>query len=148
MKVKSPVFSDGRGKLGNNVVGSMWKGIWYLRSYVVPSNPKTAKQNALRDVMRQSVVMAQAIMATAGYKTEWNRVALANGFSGFNQFIMDAVGSPIKPNNYSAAAVTKFSGAGLSIPRSELLIGVERAGAMTPYTPVSIGGVAPAWRSL
>lgn len=50
-KWKSPLFSDIRNKLGENVVFSMWKGRPYMRSYVTPANPNSLKQAANRDQM-------------------------------------------------------------------------------------------------
>lgn len=148
MKVKSPIFSDGRGKLGNNVVGSMWKGIWYLRSYVVPANPKTKPQIAVRSIMRLAVADAQDVEATPANKTELNRAALSDGISGFNLFVKDFTGSPVTPDNYSAASITKISGEALSIPRGEVVICIENGGAFDVYPVAAIGGTAPAYEIL
>lgn len=148
MKWKSPFLSDLRNKLGTTIVGSVWKGRNYFRSYVVPSNPKTLSQQAHRDAMAKAVVAWQVIAGTPANVTAWNANALAELISGFNKFVKDFVGSPIAPDDYSAAAVTKFSGENLTIPRNELLLIVDVSGTKTAYVPDAVGGTAPAWEVL
>ena len=44
-KLYGPLFSlDARGKLGKALVYSIWKGLNYVRKYVIPANPNTAAQ--------------------------------------------------------------------------------------------------------
>lgn len=86
-KWKSPIFSDIRNKLGENVVFSMWKGRQYMRSYTKPANPKTVAQTANRLHMAAVVAWWQANVATNDhYVTMWNAAALSDLISGFNLF--------------------------------------------------------------
>ena len=86
-KWKSPLFSDIRNKLGENVVFSMWKGRPYMRSYTVPSNPNTLAQQAQRAQMANIVEMFQNnIKGTPANKAAWNIEALPLLISGFNIF--------------------------------------------------------------
>jgi len=86
-KWKSPLFSDIRNKLGENVVFSMWKGRPYMRSYVVPANPDSLKQQANRDQMRKIVAMYQAnVKGDESLAAAWDVEALPRLISGYNQF--------------------------------------------------------------
>lgn len=98
-KWKSPVFSDIRNAIGDNVVFSQWKGRPYMRSYVKPANPRTLKQLANRAVMTNLVKRYQELSADADVKAAWNAEALPLVISGFNLFV--------KFGRMSKIAVTK-----------------------------------------
>jgi hypothetical protein len=86
-KWKSPLFSDIRNKLGENVVFSMWKGRPYMRSYVKPANPNSLKQQANRDQMAKIVAMYQAnVKGDASIAAAWDVEALPSLISGYNIF--------------------------------------------------------------
>lgn len=83
----SPIFSDIRNKLGENVVFSQWKGRPYMRSWVKPANPQTDAQTANRAHMAAIVDMYQQnVKATPAHVTAWNAEALKDLISGYNQF--------------------------------------------------------------
>jgi len=86
-KWASPIFSDMRNAIGQNVVFSQWKGRPYMRSWVKPANPQTNKQQANRDVLTQLVKRYQEISADPDVKAEWNEEALPYVISGFNVFV-------------------------------------------------------------
>lgn len=87
-KWKSPIFSDIRNKLGDNVVFSMWKGRQYMRSYVKPANPNSVAQQANRQHMQLLVARYQTYIKTDGaLVTLWNAAALPQLISGYNRFI-------------------------------------------------------------
>jgi hypothetical protein len=87
-KWKSVLFSDIRNKLGESVVFSMWKGRPYMRSYVVPANPNSLKQQANRDHMRKIVELYQTnIKGTEANVAAWNLEALPRSISGYNIFV-------------------------------------------------------------
>jgi len=85
-KWKSPIFSDIRKAIGDNVVFSNWKGRGFFRSYVIPANPRTNPQKAHRAVLAELVKRYQALMADADVKAEWNVEGLPYLISGFNVF--------------------------------------------------------------
>jgi len=60
---KTPAGILGRisGKVGD-VVGASWKGIPYIRQYVVPGNPNTAAQQAERSLFANIIPLAQALL--------------------------------------------------------------------------------------
>lgn len=72
----SPLVSDVRGKAGDAVFAS-WKGRGYVRQRVIPSNPQTAAQTAVRDAMAEVVALWQQFNASIqeGY---------GNGADGLN----------------------------------------------------------------
>jgi hypothetical protein len=86
-KWKSPLFSDIRNAIGDNVVFSQWKGRPFFRSYVIPANPKTKKQQAVRLNNTDLVKRYQGIMLDADAKAAWNESALAYLISGYNLFV-------------------------------------------------------------
>ena len=86
---KSPIFSDIRNKLGDNVVFSMWKGRPYMRSFVKPANPNSLAQQANRAHMAAIVALYQAnVKGTAINAAAWDLEALPKLVSGYNAFTM------------------------------------------------------------
>jgi len=85
-KWRSPLFSDIRGALQDNVVFSMWKGRPYFRTHVYPSQPRTKKCMANRDFFAAVVAHYQAVVVDDDEKAAWNALALGQLISGFNYF--------------------------------------------------------------
>jgi hypothetical protein len=88
--VKAPLFSLGaKGKLGDSLVYSSWKGVNTARVYTVPANPKTTAQIAQRDLLTQAVDRWQVTQNTDLVKTAWNVAASNSGKpqSGFNFYV-------------------------------------------------------------
>lgn len=109
-KWKSVIFSDIRNKLGEQVVFSIWKGRGYMRTYVIPANPRTNKQQAHRAVMEKLVKRWQAIIDTEAKKSAWNAVALPDLISGFNLFIKEGrksrISVPATASGTGSATIT------------------------------------------
>jgi hypothetical protein len=82
----SPLFTDARNALGDSVVFSNWKGRSYFRSYVIPANPRTLKQQANRNVLKELVKRWQSIKGDADAVAAWNKAALPYQISGYNLF--------------------------------------------------------------
>lgn len=128
---KSALFSDIRNKLGKQVVFSMWKGRAYMRSYVVPSNPKTNAQTANRLHMAQLVEFWQSkVVPTPEHVTTWNAAALSDLISGYNRFVKGARGFVI-----SAVTLTHASFSlkvdSTSLPLNEQTLYVLKADGFT-----------------
>lgn len=88
MKWKSVLFSELSNKLGNQIVGARWKGRGYFRSYTIPANPKSLKQQANRDCMDKILKQCQAeVLDDADIKAAWNEMALPLAISGYNLFV-------------------------------------------------------------
>lgn len=98
MKLTGPMFSlDARGTIGSAITFSFWKGINYARARVIPNNPKSAEQMAVRDIVSDASI-AWKTEATVGaveidtaYKTAYNLAAAGMAMSGFNLFIKEVV---------------------------------------------------------
>jgi len=86
-KWASPIFTDIRNAIGQNVVFSQWKGRPYMRSWVKPANPRTPAQMAIREYHKLLVKRYQELMADADVKTAWNEEALPYVVSGYNIFV-------------------------------------------------------------
>lgn len=80
----SPLIVDIRNKQSDTVF-SKWKGINYIRSRVVPHNPKSAAQVAIRDALAELVALWQDCYASV--KLNWDEWASGRDYSGFNKFI-------------------------------------------------------------
>ena len=75
--LKGPFFSlSARGSLAKTLVYACWKGIQYVRQYVVPANPKTEAQQAQRGYFTEAVSRWHSIPWTTTDKQAWDRWAL------------------------------------------------------------------------
>lgn len=89
MKVTySPIIAGLSGKAAD-VVAARWKGVPYVRSHVIPANPRTAAQIAQRNKNTYKVWFAQ--QWNAKWKEAWTEFVAGralsemNGFSSFNK---------------------------------------------------------------
>lgn len=85
VKLGGPAMSlDASGTIGGILTFSKWKGRAYVRTRVIPSNPKSDAQSAVRACMK---FLAQnwAGLATPN-KLSWDPMAEANKYSAFNGF--------------------------------------------------------------
>ena len=71
------------GKVGP-VVGGKWKDIDYMRSYVIPANPNTTDQQAVRAKFAALVATGRALLATI-LQPFWD--PFYSNMSGFNAWI-------------------------------------------------------------
>ena len=71
------------GKVGP-VVGGKWKDVDYMRSYVIPANPNTTAQQAVRAKFAQLVVIARGVLANI-LQPFWD--PFESSMSGFNAWI-------------------------------------------------------------
>ena len=125
-KWKSPLFSDIRNKLGESAVFSIWKGRPYFRSYVVPANPRTDKQQAHRDVLAKIVAWYQTVVDETDEKAEWNAEALDEQISGYNLFTKygrkTKVSCPATANGTGSADILVTYTLGLPANRAALFM--------------------------
>ncbi len=85
VKLAGPAMSlDASGTIGGILTFSKWKGRPYVRTRVIPSNPKSAPQLAVRAVMK-FLAQAWSTLATPN-KLSWDLAAEANKISAFNAF--------------------------------------------------------------
>ncbi len=84
----SALLSDARGKIGD-VVFSGWKGRAYVRRRVVPANPNSALQQAIRGAMTLCVASWQSF--SVNEQNSWLSYASSRSISTFNGFIQSNV---------------------------------------------------------
>lgn len=80
----SPLIVDIRNKQKDTVF-SKWKGINYIRSRVVPANPKSGAQIAVRDAL--AILVEAWQLNGASHKSAWDYFASGANYSGFNAWI-------------------------------------------------------------
>ena len=82
-KILQGVLGGFSGKVGP-VVGGSWKGIDYMRGYVIPENPNSDAQQAVRAKFSALVALARSILPTV-LQPFWDPFAVK--MSGFNRWI-------------------------------------------------------------
>ena len=97
-KVTGPLLSlDASGTVADVLTFSRWKGRNYVRQRVIPSNPNTPDQIAIRDLIRDASIAWKSGATVGGvaintaYKTAYNEAASPFSISGFNLFIKECV---------------------------------------------------------
>lgn len=85
MKVISPIFSSMRGKLGGAVGSVSRGGVQYMRSLVIPSNPRSPYQTAARLVMT-AIAAAWTNTLTGLQRAGWTSIAEASS-SGIDAYV-------------------------------------------------------------
>jgi len=91
VKVSGPAFSmEASGTIGGVLVFSKWKGRPYIRSHVIPSNPKSGGQTGMRAMF--SFLAKAWTTLSAGEQATWEDRAAQliasefNAFMSYNQF--------------------------------------------------------------
>ncbi len=100
----SPLIVDIRAKQADTVF-SKWRGINYIRSRVIPANPKTSNQTAVRNALAHLVSLWQAV--TSLVRNNRNAYASGKALSGFNSFIGDNI---VKERDGDLLDITKDLG--------------------------------------
>jgi len=91
VKVSGPAFSlDASGTIGDTLVYSKWKGRPYVRSHVIPSNPKSGGQLGMRGMFsfltKQWAALSAADKATWEDRADQLIVSPFNAYMSYNQF--------------------------------------------------------------
>ncbi len=103
VRVTGPFLSlDARGTIADTITGSFWRGINYIRARVIPHNPKSDAQVAVRTVLTDGVSKWRFGLIAGSDKNWWNSYAKGLGESGFNRFMRQYV----KANYLNGAIVT------------------------------------------
>ena len=140
-KWSSPLFTDIRNALGESVVFSIWKGRSYFRSWVKPANPRTAKQQANRDVLNQLVKRWQELQSDIDAVAAWNKEALPYTVSGFNLFTKFGMQSNVSCPATGSVNVPFTVTYDLGIPANKArLYAIRTDGTIVNVTPP--GGLA------
>jgi hypothetical protein len=88
-RVTGPMFSlTASGTIGDVITYSNWKGLAYVRSRVIPSNPQTDAQTSIRNTMTGGVsAWRDDASVPAASRSSWDYYASGTGMSGFNRYI-------------------------------------------------------------
>ncbi len=85
-RVTGPLMSvDASGTIAKSVVFSKWKGRNYTRRWATPSNPKSAKQTAVRSMLRFLSQWWASLSAPDA--ATWEAAAASAKISPFNRYI-------------------------------------------------------------
>jgi len=116
MKVTpSALVNSLSGKTGG-VVGARWKGVQYVRKHVIPANPKSTAQTAVRNALAKMAPMFRTLIpvAVAWNKTYGSKVAMT-AFNVFTKgcrtpYQAGTAMAPVPPNAL-VQALTAFAAA-------------------------------------
>ena len=88
-RVTGPLFSlTASGSIGDVITYSKWKGLAYVRTRVIPQNPKTDAQTSVRNTLTAGVSLWHTAACIAeSSKTSWDFYASGTGMSGFNRYM-------------------------------------------------------------
>lgn len=85
-KVTAPMLSLGAsGTFGDAITFAAWKGIAYARQRVIPSNPNTTAQQAVRNAFTFSTQVWKN--APSLVRDPWNRYAQGVATVGYSEFV-------------------------------------------------------------
>lgn len=141
-KITAPLLSfGGAGQIGKSMVFSKWKGVPYVRQYVIPANPKTVKQTANRNVF---TLLNQAYLyAPAAIKQAFDAYATGKPLTGRNKFFQDnmkLLGVDPKPAGIDGLIMSPGNGGGLP-PTNMVAVG----GALEIDVTVNLPDVPAGW---
>lgn len=141
-KTTAPLLSFGAaGQIGQSMVFSKWKGISYVRRYVIPANPKTQKQQANRGVF--SMINAAYLYAPAAIKAAFDAYAVGKPLTGRNKFFQDnqkLLGGDPKPAGIDGLVMSPGSGGGL--PATNMIV---EGGALSITVDVTLPEIPAGW---
>jgi hypothetical protein len=81
-RIPAGIMGGVKGKVGG-IIGASWKGINYIKTYVIPANPQSEAQQGQRSKM-QLVVQAGKLILTAVIQPFWNYKA--SQMAGFHLY--------------------------------------------------------------
>jgi len=85
-KTNAPLLSmGGAGQIGKTMVHASWRGVPYVRKYVMPANPNTANQQKTRSVF--SWLNAAWKLLAADAQAPWTANAAGRPYTNRNQWI-------------------------------------------------------------
>jgi hypothetical protein len=89
-KTTAPTLSFGAsGQIAKTMVYSTWRGVKYVRRHVIPANPRTESQMAVRNLF--AFLREIFKLAGLGLSAPWDAFALGRPFTGMNKFVGENV---------------------------------------------------------
>ncbi len=115
--VTGPVLSIGaRGKIAKSIVFATWRGVKYARQYVVPANPKTVAQLAVRTTFAAIDATYKRLLALS--QAPWEAAAVGMPFVARNKLI--SVNLPLLRGQADKSAFVASPGVGGGLPAVSL----------------------------
>jgi len=102
-KIPAGIMGGVKGKVGG-VIGAVWHGISYIKTYVVPTNPNTPAQQTQRSKMVPTVLLGKIFLTTIIHPF-WN--PFASGMGGFHLFTRENLLNITNPADLSQIIMTK-----------------------------------------
>jgi hypothetical protein len=114
-KVNGPLMSmSASGKIGDAIVFAAWKGVAYVRQFVIPSNPQSAGQGDTRIIMGGTGKAAGKVAVTSPYNVKLglkNIIPAGQSKQSYLvQYIIDHYLDTLTKYTAELAAVTAYSG--------------------------------------
>ena len=103
-KVTGPMLSlDASGTIAKVLTASRWRGVPYMRQRVIPHNPQTDDQVAIRSLVSDAskAWRNEDSPIDTDYKEAYKEAAAGQPYSGFNLYMRDAI-SKNEGSNYEA----------------------------------------------
>jgi len=116
-KVTAPLLSlAASGKIANTLVASVWKGVPYMRQYVVPANPNTPAQSTHRACFTAAVAAWRSYLTGAPIREDWRVFAgiQSGSMSNFNAAAGEMV-TALKADGDASFVVSKVGTAGVVV---------------------------------
>lgn len=130
-KTVAPLLSfDARGQLGQTLVYSTWKGRAYARRYVIPANPRTAAQTAVRETWAGLNRIMQYM--PAGALAAWELYGENSRITARNGFIKQNLSALREATDLQPLLLSPSAGGGLALEAATF----TRAGAAITADPV------------
>lgn len=136
-KTTAPLLSfDAAGQIGKTMVASRWRGVRYMRRYVVPANPNTVAQQTVRStfaLLREMWKLAPSLLVAP-----WDAFAQGRPFTGMNKFVGENVrvlNGEADMNNFIGSPGAKGGLAPLGIATSTPVAGTIRIDVTPPDLP-------------
>jgi len=93
MKVQGPMHSiDARGKMDQSFVFSIWRGLNYIRTWALPSNPQSTRQGIMRAILT-------VVSKLWGGLSDANRLAWRTAAEGI--VLIDVFGKEYSPSGFN-----------------------------------------------
>jgi hypothetical protein len=103
------------GKMGN-LVGERWKNKRYVRTYVVPHDPRTPDQLIVRTIFQRAIALSQQAMAINGHQGIWPTTHITEWQGRMAQCLRhlhagdsDADSLPLYPDGYVADLIIRVT---------------------------------------
>jgi hypothetical protein len=94
MRIRNAFGVEFHGALGTSMIAETWNGINYVKSYAVPRNPRTPRQQRGRVRFADAVAAWQALPEAEKEAYKGSAVGMS-GYNAFlSRFMMDRVGRP------------------------------------------------------